>query len=664
MVFINIPQEDKDQWIFDYRVTYFFGDTDLYSSTTSGVVLDRDHHKHMGVYNGRPFPTVAYPKANLTPFAIDHAFQPKSISLSFLQKKLDELLNSRQGIGDQDPPLMKLYIDNTGNLGDQLPESYVDVQTIRADPPGVTYNRNPMSLGQKTAFHKLIGFYFNDINSNSLTLNVNPGNALTPLTLSLQFETGGPVEVQGSQSMDVVKFEIRVQLTLRFDEANSRADLMGWVDDIVNLKRTPAGGLNVRITGTFMGNPIDVTTPGPDVFVSEQLIGQVLHVEFTTSEGSDLGGSLQRNIREALFDTLSKIDPITQISMRDSINAKVNSWLMGGVIASGSPAQLAFPNPCRLVAATVKDDNLTLNYIGPEKSFVYQTPPHWPAGVDFSPGTLANIDHIVVLTQENRSFDHMLGYLSLPFEKGGMNRQDVDGLKGGEFNMFNGKDASPSGSRRATRSFLPGPPNDTESVLKAINNGKMDGFVQSQADACGPDTAHRVMGYHTADNVPTYDSLARDFAICHRWFAPHPGPTFPNRFYELTGRPNIDPWGVWRVRNSSPLRPVFTDTIFDHLTEGGVSWRYFEHGYCTFGSLIDTRLIRQTLLVTTIQWLDSTLSRDREICHRYLSSTRTSWTIHRTVPVMSRLQTSRTVRRSSRAWSRYSSAVPNGTRRY
>ena len=107
----------------------------------------------------------------------------------------------------------------------------------------------------------------------------------------------------------------------------------------------------------------------------------------------------------------------------------------------------------------------------------------------------------------------------------------------------------------------------------------MDGFVQAQAEECGPATAHRVMGYHGADNVPTYDSLARDFAICNRWFCSHPGPTFPNRFYTLTGRPNIDPWGAWEYKNSSPMRPVLTDTIFEHLSEQKVSWTYFEHSY-------------------------------------------------------------------------------------
>jgi phospholipase C len=174
----------------------------------------------------------------------------------------------------------------------------------------------------------------------------------------------------------------------------------------------------------------------------------------------------------------------------------------------------------------------------------------------------------------------MLGYLSLPVEKGGMNRKDVDGLKGGEFNMFNGRKIRSFRLAAGDTIFSPGPPNASERVATQINGGKMDGFVQAQADECGPATAHRVMGYHTADNVPTYDSLARDFAICHRWFAPHPGPTFPNRFYELTGRPNIDPWGAWEYANPSPLRPVLTDTVFDHLNERGVSWTYFEHFYC------------------------------------------------------------------------------------
>ena len=594
VVYINIAQSGEDQWIFDYRITYFFGQDEPYTSTTSGVVLDQSHHKHMGVYNGRPFPTLAYPKANLVPLAIDRVFHPKTISLAVLQKKLDELFNSRQGLTPQTPPLMKLRLDSTAAFGDPLPETYADVQSIGADPPppdgtplpagfwmGVKYGHSPIEIGQIHKAFGFVGFFVRDINSKSITLNVNSGNVQTPLTLEVKFETDGPVEVGGTQSMDIIDFEIRVLLTLRFDETQGRVDLMGWVDDIQQLKYTslaPVGTPQFQVTGHFLGNPVNATTVDPTGFRSS-LIGEALHVGITTSEATDLGGALQKSMREQLFDRISKPDPITRISMRDSLNATLNSWLLGGVIASGNAAPLPFPNPCRLVTSSLKDDMLTLNYIGPERSFVFQPPPQWPAPVDFSPGTLANIDHIIVLTQENRSFDHMLGYLSLPPEKGGLGRREVDGLKGGEFNMFKGQRCESFRFAAGDTIFSPGPPNGVERVLAALNGGRMDGFVQSQADECGPATAHRVMGYHTADNVPTYDALARDFAIGHRWFASHPGPTFPNRYYELTGRPNIDAWGTWELGNSKTLRAEFTDTVFDHLFDRGVSWRYFEHGY-------------------------------------------------------------------------------------
>ena len=133
-----------------------------------------------------------------------------------------------------------------------------------------------------------------------------------------------------------------------------------------------------------------------------------------------------------------------------------SSWLMGSVIASGNSELQPYPSPCTLVGVNVDNDVLSLDYITPEKTFVYEAPADWPEALP--PGRLANIEHIVVLMQENRSFDHMLGYLSLPFEKGGMNREDVDGLKGGEFNMYNGRKVPSFRSRRATRSLRPGRP--------------------------------------------------------------------------------------------------------------------------------------------------------------------------------------------------------------
>jgi phospholipase C len=587
VVFINIAA-GNDQWIFDYRVTLFFGADQPYSWTVSGVILDQDHHKHMGVYNGRAFPTLFYPPP---PLAANPTARNKSVSLDFLGQKLQELLNSRQGIGSPDP-LIKVKLDSAQSFGDQIPPSFMDLQFIKNDPPppdgqpldpgfqmGVTWSHGVSELGQFTTWFGL-GVYLKDINSELLTFTVNSGDNQTPLTMTLQFETDGPTEIQGSISIDVIKFLIVVKLTLRFHQPTGAVDLFGWVDDINGVTYTPRLGGPMplyTVAGTFLGQPVTGVTADPAQFKTD-LISKVVDVVFTTSSALDPGGAIQKRIREGIYNHLSDADAITKVTLRDSINATASSWLMGGVIASGDTELAPYPNPCTLNGVSVANDVLTLNYITPEKTFVYEAPPDWPATL--VPGALANIDHIVVLTQENRSFDHMLGYLSLPLEKGGMGRRDVDGLKGGEFNMFNGRKIQSFRLAAGDTIFSPGPPNSSEGVATQVNGGKMDGFVQAQADESGPATAHRVMGYHTADNVPTYDSLARDFAICHRWFAPHPGPTFPNRFYELTGRPNIDPWGAWEYANTSPLRPALTDTIFDLLSERQVSWTYFEHSYC------------------------------------------------------------------------------------
>jgi phospholipase C len=47
---------------------------------------------------------------------------------------------------------------------------------------------------------------------------------------------------------------------------------------------------------------------------------------------------------------------------------------------------------------------------------------------------LSQVEHIVVLMLENRSFDHMLGYLSLPADQEGKGRPDIDGLSGPDVN--------------------------------------------------------------------------------------------------------------------------------------------------------------------------------------------------------------------------------------
>lgn len=208
---------------------------------------------------------------------------------------------------------------------------------------------------------------------------------------------------------------------------------------------------------------------------------------------------------------------------------------------------------------------------------------HGPQPSATTPGDLSKIEHIVVVMMENRSFDHMLGYLS---KEGG--RRDVEGLKWEnddnrtQFNYYNG------------RFYYPVPLTDTgifstedmspDHSHESVRSQMTDGMAHFIADFAkkkvgdNPDLLRLVMGYYGADELPIYDLLARDFAICDHWFCSHVGPTWPNRFVTLTGDLNRDSYGEPEV--DTPLSTDFTPseatTLFDLLSERGVSWQYFE----------------------------------------------------------------------------------------
>jgi phospholipase C len=262
---------------------------------------------------------------------------------------------------------------------------------------------------------------------------------------------------------------------------------------------------------------------------------------------------IESNLNTKVFEALHE--------KRVEINRLLTRWLLGGDF---------------YVSGVASDSQgLTIDYIlPPGRLEPFPENPQPP----LEPGLLANIDHIVVLMMENRSFDHMLGYLS----KHGA-REDVDGLRGGERNRYKGRDYA--SFLLTDTQFVEGPCHEYECVLNQVNGGKLDGFVADFAarfEAQGVDPG-KIMGYYQAAQVPVYDALAREFLICQRWFCSHPGPTFPNRFYGLTGRLNRDTNGRWELDNPimDTFAPLATKTIVDHLTEQGVSWQYYEHGYCT-----------------------------------------------------------------------------------
>lgn len=202
-----------------------------------------------------------------------------------------------------------------------------------------------------------------------------------------------------------------------------------------------------------------------------------------------------------------------------------------------------------------------------------------PAPTDATAGRLQAIDHIVVVMLENRSFDHMLGYLSLPPELGGAGRSDVDGLRGPEanFNLLDGQ-RYPIHRLDATkfRDETEDPDHSGPSVDEQLSDG-CGGFVRNFArvsaqrarekDETPPDPG-LVMGYYDAERLPVYDHLAREYCVVDRWFSSVPGATWPNRLYATAGQ------AAGTREDLSP--PVYELPSFvRHLDDHGVSWRWY-----------------------------------------------------------------------------------------
>ena len=146
---------------------------------------------------------------------------------------------------------------------------------------------------------------------------------------------------------------------------------------------------------------------------------------------------------------------------------------------------------------------------------------------------LEKVDHVVVVMLENRSFDHMLGYLSLTGR-----RPDIDGLRPGFANEYQGRATRFTTSPR--RPLQMDPDHSASAIDLQIAGGSMSGFVASAAAtlaARGVEDGDPgcVMGYYDGTDVPVYDHLAEEFAVCDRWFSSVPGATLPNRLYALSG---------------------------------------------------------------------------------------------------------------------------------
>ncbi|MBB5020464.1 phospholipase C [Chitinivorax tropicus] len=203
-----------------------------------------------------------------------------------------------------------------------------------------------------------------------------------------------------------------------------------------------------------------------------------------------------------------------------------------------------------------------------------------------------DIEHVVVLMLENRSFDHMLGFLYKPGDPA-LGGQAFEGLSGSETNPDkNGASvpvfritpdtpnayfmpgADPGEGYKATNAQLFGSINaPSEPPPPGQSN---TGFVTDFAYTLGWEsqkpswtikegtTANDIMGVFTPQMLPVLSALARGYAVCDHWYCSAPTETLPNRAFALaaTSQGHLD----------DHTKTFTCPSIFGLLTQAQVPW--------------------------------------------------------------------------------------------
>jgi len=184
------------------------------------------------------------------------------------------------------------------------------------------------------------------------------------------------------------------------------------------------------------------------------------------------------------------------------------------------------------------------------------------------------VEHIVLLMQENRSFDHYLGELDKFYPDADVAPKDASN-----------PNASGTGDvpyhKLEDYCFIDTPHSWTASH-KQWNEGKQDGFAQAAAhdgDFLPDPEGTRAMGYYGVDDIPFAYQLASTFATSDSFFCDVMGPTWPNRMYFYSG-------SSFGVTTNAPA-PRGTKPIWDLLDEHGITWRIYRSNLLTAAMFLD-----------------------------------------------------------------------------
>lgn len=176
----------------------------------------------------------------------------------------------------------------------------------------------------------------------------------------------------------------------------------------------------------------------------------------------------------------------------------------------------------------------------------------------------APFDTVVILMLENRSFDHLLGWVpGANGKQAGLMYPDLHGKLVPTLALGNNTQAC--GDKD--------PSHDWRSMVKQYNGGKCDGWLSTQITG-----DHFPIGYYDEAQVPILGALATNYTLFDSYHCSLMAATWPNRFYMLCAKTDVDETG-----GSFPTtladRPSKIDlAIFDRVREAGLTTGYYNWG--------------------------------------------------------------------------------------
>jgi phospholipase C len=187
-------------------------------------------------------------------------------------------------------------------------------------------------------------------------------------------------------------------------------------------------------------------------------------------------------------------------------------------------------------------------------------------------GSINDVEHVVFLMQENRSFDHYFGALrgvrgfgdpravKLPSGKSVWHQPDANNPDGYVLPFRPDKN-------NLGLAFLEDTPHDWISTHAAWNNGTYDKWV--------PNKGTTAMAYLTRQDIPYHYALADAFTVCDAYYCSLLGPTDPNRYHMWTGWVGNDGSGGGPVIDNSEAGYGWS-TYPELLERAGISWKIYQ----------------------------------------------------------------------------------------